>query len=76
MEVVEKMADLLQEEDLELFATIAKAIWKRCNEVIHGGIFTHPNVIVVESVLSLQQFHKANAKPLEEFVISSAQKPK
>lgn len=75
MDVVENMADLLQEKDLELFAMIAKGIWKRRNGVVLGGPFIHPNVVAAEAASSLQQFHKANTKPSDETITPTIPKP-
>lgn len=48
-EVVENMIELLHREDLELFAMIAKGIWKRRNGVVDGELFSHPCVISQEA---------------------------
>jgi hypothetical protein len=44
------------EEEIELFAVIAKAIWARRNGMIHGEEFIHPNTMVNRAVNSWNQF--------------------
>lgn len=44
--LVEELSGKLSDEDLGIFAVISKGIWKRRNEVIHGGSFSHPISIV------------------------------
>lgn len=50
------MIEHLQREDMDLFALISKGIWKRRNGVVHEGLFTHPNVIMLEAMEFLQQY--------------------
>jgi hypothetical protein len=35
----------LSGEDLNLFAITARGIWKRRNNVVHGGEFIHPTIV-------------------------------
>jgi hypothetical protein len=34
--------------EVELFAIIARRIWLRRNDVVHGGCFTHPSQVLPE----------------------------
>jgi ribonuclease HI len=58
--LVEDMNDILSKEDLGLFAVTAKGIWKRRNTCVHGGVFIHPNSIVMAAQDYHSQFLKAN----------------
>ena len=42
--------------ELSLFAGIARWVWFRRNKVIHGGLFTHPNVLVQKAREALEDF--------------------
>ena len=44
------------EEEANLFAVISKAIWARCNGVIFGEEFVHPNTVVSRVVDSWNLF--------------------
>ena len=47
-------------EEVELFVVIARRIWYRKNEVVHGGALTHPNQIVREAVAALEDFQRVS----------------
>jgi ribonuclease HI len=47
-------------EEVELFAIIARRIWHRINEFVHGGDFRHPMQMVREAITTLKEFQKAN----------------
>jgi ribonuclease HI len=47
-------------EEVELFAIIARRIWHRRNEVVHGGDFRHPMQMVREAITTLKEFQRAN----------------
>jgi hypothetical protein len=49
-------------EDIALYAVITRSIWFRRNLVIHGGVFTHPNLLIQESVAFLQAYNTFEAK--------------
>jgi hypothetical protein len=49
-------------EEVELFAIIARRIWHRRNEVVHGGILMHPVQIVRGAVASLDDFKRVNQR--------------
>ena len=44
---------------LILFVGMARRIWHRRNDVIHGVVFMHPNEIVRESRLAVEDFKNA-----------------
>jgi hypothetical protein len=46
-------------EDMVLFVGLARRIWMRRNEVIHGGSFTHPDRIVSLTKQAIEDFNLA-----------------
>jgi hypothetical protein len=58
--VVEEMVRLCDEDELRLFVSIARRIWFRRNEVVHGGPFTHPTVLVHQAMEAVSDFSAAN----------------
>jgi hypothetical protein len=65
IQVFEALMGRCEMEDLELFATTARQIWLRRNEVIHGGSFTHPTQVASNAHMSLDEFRKANEVGVE-----------
>ena len=55
----------LDDEANRLFAGIARRIWFRRNEVIHGGLFSHPNVLVHRAREAAADFAAANKISLD-----------
>jgi hypothetical protein len=47
-------------KEVELFAILARRIWLRRNDVVHGGTFTHPTKLVRDAEIALANFHRAN----------------
>jgi hypothetical protein len=45
-----------EKEDVELFAIVARRLWLRRNDFIHGGQFTHPVQMLRDSVKALTEF--------------------
>jgi hypothetical protein len=43
-------------EELCLFARIARGMWLRRNEVVHGGKFLHPTLLVQKAVHVAEEF--------------------
>jgi hypothetical protein len=66
--MVEELFKMCDEEELRLFVGIAKRIWFRRNELIHGGPFTHPDVLVQQAHQSLIDFSAANAREEEPHI--------
>jgi ribonuclease HI len=62
IEVLENMIERGTIEDLEFHAVIARKIWFRRNTVVHGGEFSHPNVLLQEAVSSFTDYKNINAK--------------
>jgi hypothetical protein len=43
-------------EEMAVNAAIARGIWSRRNQVVHGGNFSHPHFIIKEAVEVVAQF--------------------
>lgn len=57
--VVEGILKSCEEEEIKLFVGLARKVWFRRNEVVHGGSFTHPNVLVQQAMVSMADFCSA-----------------
>lgn len=44
------------QEDMELFAGIARRIWLRRNDILHGGFFSSPQAIITHAKNGLSEF--------------------
>lgn len=42
---------------------MARRIWLRHNDVVHGGSFTPPNQVFMTVVSELEDFQRINAQP-------------
>jgi hypothetical protein len=51
---------MCDEEELHLFVGIARQVWLRRNEFVHGGLFTHPTVLVQQTTDAVSNFSAAN----------------
>jgi hypothetical protein len=49
LQVVEDMFSIYDEEEMRLFAGLARRIWLRRNESIHGGLFSSPKEIFFQT---------------------------
>jgi hypothetical protein len=54
--VVEEMFRRGRMEDLILFAGIVRRVWLRRNEVVYGGPFLHPKVIMQRATRAAAEF--------------------
>ena len=44
------------QKEVDLFAVIARKIWMRRNQVVHGGPFSHPNQVLKEAESVLEEY--------------------
>lgn len=58
--------------DVELFAVTSQRIWHRKNEIVHGGTLTHPNQIVREAEVSLEDFQRVNRNTGQQDRVASS----
>jgi hypothetical protein len=61
LHVMEHMIQRCTLEEMLQFASIARRIWLRRNEVIHGGVFAHPRTLLKLLVEATEAFQVANA---------------
>jgi hypothetical protein len=47
-------------EALTIFIATAKQIWFIINELVHGGMFTHPNIVVCNTRVAMEEFQTIN----------------
>jgi hypothetical protein len=72
--VVEEMLQSCDEDEFRLFVEIARRVWFRRNETVHGGPFIHPTVLVQQAREALDDFSVANNRDVVLF--SALEKPK
>ena len=48
------------QQELEIIVVVARRIWMRRNEVVHGGAFTDPRQLFFSAVSGLEDFQKSN----------------
>jgi hypothetical protein len=56
LQVAEDVFAKCSEETVAQFAGIARRIWLRRNEVVHEGVFLHPNILVQRSMQAFEDF--------------------
>jgi hypothetical protein len=47
-------------EDIEWVVMVARKIWFRKIEVVHGGDFLHPNQLLIEASNFINEFRRVN----------------
>lgn len=60
LEVVEGMFWKCTQEEMALFAGLARRIWLRRNDILHGGGFSHPKVLLQLATRALEEFKEAH----------------
>jgi hypothetical protein len=68
------MLRLCDEDEFCLFVEVARQVWFRRNETVHGGPFTHPTVLVQQAGKALADFSVANNRDVVPFF--ALKKPK
>jgi hypothetical protein len=56
LDIFEQFLFRCSHEEVSLFAILAKKLWARRNAVLHGGEFSHPNLLVQQGEALLLQF--------------------
>ena len=69
--VAEEMLSLCDTKEFALFVGIARRIWLRRNEVIHGGPFLHPNVIIQKTLRVMEDRQAITDNHKKEHSISA-----
>jgi hypothetical protein len=57
LQVAEEMVSICDQTEFAYFVSIARRIWLRRNETIHGGVFLHPNTLVQQSTQAVDLFN-------------------
>ena len=63
-----------KEDEFQLFVEIARRMWFRRNEIIHGEPFTHPTALVQQVREAIDDYSDANNREVVPFF--SLEKPK
>jgi hypothetical protein len=61
-QIFKEVVSRCEQDDVELFATVARRLWLCRNDIIHGGNFTHPTQLLKDFEKALIEFQKANAR--------------
>ncbi|XP_059450901.1 uncharacterized protein LOC132181678 [Corylus avellana] len=64
VQVVERMFQVCNLDEMRLFVGLARRIWLRRNEVIHGGSFASPKELLIRTRGALLDFQQANETPV------------
>jgi hypothetical protein len=56
IEVVEEIFRKCQTEEVHQFAGIVRRLWLKQNEIVHGGPFQHPNLLLQHAVSAAEEF--------------------
>jgi hypothetical protein len=48
-QILKEVASRCEKDDVELFAIVARRLWLRRNDFIHGGNFMHPTQVQKDS---------------------------
>ena len=72
IQVVEGILNNYGKETLNTLAATARQIWLCRNEVVHGGNFTHPNIMVKSTKTAMDEFQASNVRPKKiiKFIIN------
>jgi ribonuclease HI len=58
LQVAEDMVSICDQKEFAYFVSIARRIWLRRNEKIHGGGFLHPNTLVQQATQAVDLFNQ------------------
>jgi hypothetical protein len=58
-QIFSELVSKCEKEEVELFVVLARRLWLRRNDVVHGGILTHPNQIVRDAEAALEEFRRS-----------------
>jgi hypothetical protein len=59
LKIVSEVFEKCNAEEIQLFVGIARKIWLRRNDVVHGNSFTHPTILVLCARKNLADFLQA-----------------
>jgi hypothetical protein len=64
--VLETLMRRCSSVDIELWAVLARKLWLRRNSVVFGGVFISSNQLMRETVISIEDFKRANVPTEKE----------
>jgi hypothetical protein len=59
MQIIESIFYVCSEEETIQFVGLVHRIWLKRNEVLHGGIFTHPRELVLQALRVVEEYKQA-----------------
>jgi hypothetical protein len=59
VELLDFMFARFDPEEVELFVEIARRLWFRRNDVVHGGYFSHPNEVIGTATALMTEYRSA-----------------
>jgi len=59
VEILDFMFARFDPEEVELFVEIARRLWFRRNDVVHGGKFSHPNEVIGTATALMTEYRSA-----------------
>jgi hypothetical protein len=66
MQVFKEVSSRCEKDEVELFAVVARWIWLRRNDLVHGGTFTHPTLLLKSAKNALEEYQRLNARVGEQ----------
>ncbi|XP_059431505.1 uncharacterized protein LOC132165008 [Corylus avellana] len=70
LQVVTSLFESCSQEVLCQFVGLARRIWLRRNELVHGGLFSHPKLLMEKTELAIQEFNLAQARGEQSMPLS------
>jgi hypothetical protein len=62
IQVIQGVFKKCNQDELVQFVGLVRRIWLRRNEVVHGGVFSHPRTILQQTTNSIQEYAMAQGK--------------
>ena len=66
MQVFKEVSPRCEKDEVELFVVVARPIWLRRNDLVHGGTFTHPSLLLKSAENAPKEFQRLNARVGEQ----------
>jgi hypothetical protein len=61
-QVVEGLFNKCTQKEMVQFTGLARRIWLRRNDLIHGGILSHPNIIMQNTIKVVREYSLAQTR--------------
>jgi hypothetical protein len=66
--ILSDLMRVLDQDDLERVAVVARAVWFRRNAVVHGRQLSQPHVVVSQTLENLEAFQQATSRQRNQVV--------